>query len=131
MGILQHNKALLIADMIPLIVFLRREEAAEANTFIVQVTIAKARGSYNIVHICHLLFSISRVNKPAISLTMRFQYGVFSESNLGWFWNWHPAVNQMTNQINKVNQSAMHLNKLSQNFRYAAIQVFSFFCSPC
>jgi len=39
MGILQHNKSLLIADMIPLIVFLRREEAAEANTFIIQVAI--------------------------------------------------------------------------------------------
>jgi hypothetical protein len=40
MGILQHNKAILITDMIPLIIFLRREEAAEANTFIVQAAIA-------------------------------------------------------------------------------------------
>jgi hypothetical protein len=40
MGISQHNKALLIADMIPLIIFLQREEAAEANTFIVRVAIA-------------------------------------------------------------------------------------------
>ncbi len=24
---------------------------------------------------------------------------VFSNSNLGWFRSWHPAVNQMTNQV--------------------------------
>jgi hypothetical protein len=87
MGIFQHNKALLIADMIPLIIFLRREEAAEANTIIVQVAIAQARGFCNNFHICHLLFSISGVDNAANSSTLRLQFGVFFESNLGWFRN--------------------------------------------
>jgi hypothetical protein len=99
MGIFQHNKALLIADMIPLIIFLRREEATEANTFIVQVAIAQARGFCNNFHICHLLFSISGVDEPAISSTLRLQFEAVSESNLGWFHNRHPAANQITNQV--------------------------------
>jgi hypothetical protein len=77
MGISQHNKALLVADMIPLIIFLRREEAAEANTFIIQVAIAQARGFCNNIPICHLLFSISSVDKSAISSTPGLQFVAF------------------------------------------------------
>ena len=81
MGILHYYKALLIADMIPPIVFLRREEAALADAFIVQVAIAKARGLCNNFHIRHLMFSISRVNKPANGLTLRFQLRSFRNKN--------------------------------------------------
>jgi hypothetical protein len=51
--------------MIPIVIFLRREEAAEANTFITQVAIAQAGGFCNNFRICHLFFSISSVEKPA------------------------------------------------------------------
>jgi len=59
---LKYYKALFIADVIPPIVFLRREEAAEANTFSVRLAIAYTGGFRNDFCICHPLFSIFGVD---------------------------------------------------------------------
>ena len=99
MGIFQHGKALLIADMIPPVIFLRREKAAKANPFLVNVAIAQARGFRNDFLFCHLLFSISVIDKSAVNSPPNPRFGAVPASNPGWYRNRYPAANQTTNQV--------------------------------
>jgi hypothetical protein len=81
-GVFQHNKTILIADMIPPIIFLRRKEATQANSFIAQVAIAQARGFRNNFLFCHLLFSISVIDKSAVNSPLRLHFVSFRHQTL-------------------------------------------------